>query len=319
VEKTPQETRKRLLIVSVIVVALVSGFAAGYGASLATQQPPPTSAITVIDDLGRAVSVPREVERIVSLAPSTTEILFAIGLSSRLVAVDAFSDYPPELQELNLTRLDTYPSVDLEYIVSLAPDLVLAAGITPLSDVERIAARGIPVIVLSPKTIDGILQDILLVGLVTDSLSAAREVVDSLQARIDAVLEITTNTTLVPVRPLVYLEFFPLWTFGPGSFGHDLIVMAGGRNVGAGLTSPFAEVSNEFVIASNPDIIVYTVGPYTVTTKEDIVSRTGWDQITAVREEKIYSIDDNEVARPGPRIVDALEDLARILHPDLFS
>lgn len=312
------ETRKRLLTVILIVVALASGFAGGYGASLATRPPAEVEALTLIDDLGRVVSVPLEVKRIVSLAPSTTEILFALDMSSRLVAVDTFSDYPPELEELNLTRVETYPSVNLETILSLSPDLVLAAGITPLTDVEQISAQGIAVLVLDPKTIDGILQDILLVGLATGTLSKARDVVDKLQARIDAVLAITTNTTLVTYRPLVYLEFFPLWTFGPGSFGHDLIIMAGGRNVGATLTSPFGEVSNEFVIAADPDIIIYTKGPYTATTREDIEGRPGWDQIKAVKEGKIFDIDDNEVARPGPRIVDALEDLAKILHPDLF-
>jgi iron complex transport system substrate-binding protein len=319
VESSSPETRKRLLTVVLVVVALASGFAGGYGTFLATQVSAPRGALTLIDDLGRVVSVPPEVTRIVSLAPSTTEILFAMDLGPRLVAVDAFSDYPPELEQLNLTRVETFPSVNLETILSLSPDLVLAAGITPPSDVEQISARGIAVLVLQPRTIEGILQDILLVGLATGTLSKAREVVDGLQARIDAILAITTNATLVPYRPLVYLEFFPLWTFGPGSFGHDLITMAGGRNVGATLTSPFAEISNEFVIAANPDIIVYTEGPYTATTREDIEGRPGWDQIKAVQEGKIFTIDDNEVARPGPRIVDALEDLAKVLHPDLFT
>lgn len=308
---------RKLITAILIVAAVVSSFAAGYGLSLATQAPP-TEAITVIDDLGRVVSVPRKVERIISLAPSTTEILFALDLGPRLVAVDAVSDHPAELQELNLTRINTYPSVELESVLTMKPDLVVAADIIAISDINRMAAQGLAILVLGPKTIDGILEDILLVGLVTGKVSAAQRLVEGLQARIDAVVAVTSNNTLLPERPLVYLEFFPLWTFGPGSFGHDLIIMAGGRNAGASLTTPFGVVSNEFVVAANPDIIVFTVGVFTETTKEDIAARPGWDQIAAVREGKIFTIDDDEVARTGPRMVDALEDLAWLLHPDLF-
>ncbi len=308
---------KKLITAIIIVVAVVSSFAAGYGLSLATRSSP-SETITVIDDFGRVVSVPRKVERIISLAPSTTEILFALDLGSRLVAVDAVSDHPPELEGLNLTRINTYPSVELESVLTLKPDLVVAADIIAMSDINRMAAQGLAVLVLGPKTLDGILEDILLVGLVTGTVSAAQQLVEDLEARINAVVGMTGNSTMVPERPLVYLEFFPLWTFGPGSFGHDLIVMAGGRNAGASLTTPFGEVSNEFVVASNPDIIVYTVGIFTQTTKEDVAARPGWDQIIAVKEGRIFTIDDNEVARTGPRMVDALEDLAQLLHPDLF-
>ncbi len=308
---------KKLITAIIIVIAVVSSFAAGYGLSLATRSSP-SETITVIDDFGRVVSVPRKVERIISLAPSTTEILFALDLGSRLVAVDAVSDHPPELEGLNLTRINTYPSVELESVLTLKPDLVVAADIIAMSDINRMAAQGLAVLVLGPKTLDGILEDILLVGLVTGTVSAAQQLVEDLEARINAVVGMTGNSTMVPERPLVYLEFFPLWTFGPGSFGHDLIVMAGGRNAGASLTTPFGEVSNEFVVASNPDIIVYTVGIFTQTTKEDVAARPGWDQIIAVKEGRIFTIDDNEVARTGPRMVDALEDLAQLLHPDLF-
>ncbi len=312
------KTSKKLFIAILIIIAVVSSFLGGYGLSLASRSAP-TEAITIIDDLGRLVSIPSEVNRIISLAPSTTEILFAIGLGPRVVAVDAVSDHPTELQELDLTRINTYPGVELETILALKPDLVVAADIIALSDIDRISAQGIPVLVLGPKTIDGILENILLVGLVTGTLTSAQQLVSSLESRISAVLTITTNATLVPERPLVYLEFFPFWSFGPGSFGHDLIIMAGGRNVGASMTTPFGEVSNEFIIATDPDVIIFTVGSFTQTTEEDIINRPGWDSITAVKESRIFTIDDNEVARTGPRIVDALEDLAKTLHPDLFD
>lgn len=305
---------RKLLLALFVVAAIVVSFAGGYVISQATRETP-AEALTVIDDFGRIVSVPVPVERIVSLAASNTEIIFALGLEDKLVAVDHTSDHPAALDDLNLTRINTFPAVDQEAILALNPDLILAADIIAITDIEALSTQGLPVLVLGPNTLDGILEDILLVGLVTDALAEAEQLVDDLQARIDAVM---AATAAVAERPLVYLEFFPFWTFGPGSFGHDLIVMAGGRNVGASLTSPFGEVSSEFVVAANPDVIVYTLGPFTATTPEDIEGRVGWDTIAAVMEGEIHDVDDNEVARAGPRMVNALEDLARILHPDLF-
>ncbi len=305
---------RKLLLALLVGAAIVASFLGGYGISLASRGAPPTS-LTVIDDFGRIVSIPGPVDRIVSLAASNTEIVFALGVEDRLVAVDLTSDYPSELADLNVTRVNTFPNVDLETILALSPDLVLAADIIAITDIEALAAQGLPVLVLGPRTLEGILDDVLLVGLATGTLAEARDLTEDLQSRIDAV---TSVTDALVERPLVYLEFFPLWTFGPGSFGHDLIVMAGGRNAGASLTSAFGEVSDEFVIAADPDVIVFTVGPFAQTSRADIEARPGWDTIRAVAEGQIHSIDDNEVARAGPRMVDALEDLARILHPDLF-
>lgn len=309
------ETRKRFYFALAIVALVVGSFAGGYGLSLVV--PGPSAAtVTVIDDFGRTVSVPDDVQRLISLTPSTTEIVFALGLEERLVAVDAVSDYPAELAEMNLTRIGTYPSVALESVVAMAPDLVVVADIIAVTDIDRMAAQGIAILVLGPKTLNDLLQDILLLGLVTDTLSEAEEVVDVLQARIDAVTEATAG---VIERPMVYLEFYPLWTFGPGSFGQNLIIMAGGRNAGADLTSPFGEVTNEFVIAAQPDVILYTKGIFTETTNASIAARQGWSDIPAVQNDAIHPIDDNEVSRTGPRLVDALEDMVRILHPELFE
>lgn len=275
--------------------------------------------VTIVDDAGRLIAVPDHVRRIVTLEPSTTELAFAIGIGDRVACVDSFSDYPTEVT--NATRypkIGTYPSVNLEALSACNPDLVLAGGLQSANDIEGMTARGYVVVVLAAKTISGVLQDLRILGLATGSREKAFSVASSLQARIDMVVSRTANSTLTPYLPRVYVEYFPFFTFGPGSFGQDLILLAGGRNIASNATSQFPQLSSEFIIAANPQIIVYTVGPQTRTTTADIRNRAGWSPIDAVRSDKISTIDDNILARPGPRIVDALEELAHIIHPELF-
>lgn len=311
--------KTRALFVLGIIVAIVVSFGLGYFSASLTIRPLAPTGPTLVDDAGRVVSIPLEVTRIVTLAPSTTELAFAIGLGPRVVCVADFSDYPPEVtNDTQYPKIGTWPSVNLEVLSACDPDLVLEAGIQPASDIERMEAVGFVVFVLDAKSVAGVLQDVRLLGLATGRRAEALAVADALQARIDVVVSKTSNATLTPYFPRVYLEFFPFWTFGPGSFGNDLILLAGGRNIAGNTTTAFPQLSNEFIIVANPEVIVYTVGPYTQTTKQDIASRAGWDQIIAVKTDKIFTIDDNEVSRPGPRIVDALEDLARIVHPELF-
>jgi iron complex transport system substrate-binding protein len=161
------------------------------------------------------------------------------------------------------------------------------------------------------------MKDIRLVGILTGHVEEAIELADSLEARVDAVTEKTLAVDVV--RPRVYLEYYPYWTYGPGSFGDDLIALAGGKNIAENASSEYPMLTSEFIIAQDPEIVIYTVGYMTETTAEEISSRPGWDAITAIAEDEIYSIDDNLTSRYGPRIVDGLELLASILHPDLFE
>ncbi|MEM3037976.1 MAG: ABC transporter substrate-binding protein, partial [Thermoplasmata archaeon] len=159
-----------------------------------------------------------------------------------------------------------------------------------------------------------------LVGYVTNHTAQAEALVASLEARMHAV----TNLTLAPSvdHPKVYLEYdcyeSDYYTFGPGSFGNDLIRLAGGTNIGEGLLSEYPAVDDEFVIGANPEIIVYCTNPWTTVTKETFGNRSGWDQIDAVVSDSIFSIDVNLIARYGPRLIDGLEQLAQVIHPELF-
>jgi iron complex transport system substrate-binding protein len=270
--------------------------------------------ILLVDDYGRTIKLDKTPERIVSTAPTPTEILFAVGAGDLVVGVDDYSDYPAEVA--NITKVGSY-TLSTEVIISLQPDLVVSSDLVPISQLELLEDNGIPFVVLATRTLDDVLKDVRLVGILTGHVEEANDLADSLEARIDAVTEKTMAIGVV--KPRVYVEYYPYWTYGPGSFGNDLIALAGGMNIAENATSEYPMLSSEFIIAEDPEIIVYTVGYMTTTTAEEISDRAGWDGITAVVNDDIYSMDDNLVSRYGPRIVDGLEELASLLHPELFA
>lgn len=276
------------------------------------------SAVTVVDDAQRTVEIKGVPERIVSLAPSNTEILFALGLGDKVVGVTDFCDYPEEAKEIEKIG---FVEPNLEKIVDLEPDLVLyIGGAAQLEKTQTMEDLGLTVLVLTPSDIEGIFVDIELVGRATGSEDKAARLVSELRARMDEVL---SRVTQAERKPLVFYELDATdptrpWTAGPGSFIDTLITMAGGVNLGASAEMEWAEFSTEEVIAQDPEIIILGDANYGVTV-ESVKERPGWGVITAVKEGAIYPIDDNLVSRPGPRIVDGLEELAKIIHPELFQ
>lgn len=274
--------------------------------------------ITVVDDAGRTVEITGVPERIISLAPSNTEILFALGLGDKVVGVTDFCDYPEEAKEIEKIG---FVEPNLEKIVDLEPDLVLyIGGAAQLEKTQTMGDLGLTVLVLTPSDIEGIFADIELVGRATGSEGEAARLVSELRARMGEVL---SRVAQAERKPLVFYELDATdptrpWTAGPGSFIDTLITMAGGVNLGASAEMEWAEFSTEEVIAQDPEIIILGDANYGVTV-ESVKERPGWGVITAVKEGAIYPIDDNLVSRPGPRIVDGLEELARVIHPELFQ
>jgi iron complex transport system substrate-binding protein len=186
-----------------------------------------------------------------------------------------------------------------------------------LAQLAQLEEKGIPYIILAARTLEEVFKDIKLVGLMTGHIDDASALVSGLEARVAAVTAKTSDVNLT--KPRVFVEFYPMWTYGPGSFGDDMIKLAGGTNIAANTSSEYVPVTDEFVIAQDPQVIVYTVGSnYNGTTPTTISSRPGWSGVSAVASGKMYSVDDNLVSRYGPRIVDGLEALAKILHPELF-
>ncbi len=297
-------------VIILVVAVSATAFGSGYIAGQISAKP----ATTVIDDYGRTIKIGETPKRIVSTAPTPTEILFAVGAGDLVVGVDDYSDYPAATQ--SITKVGSF-ELNVEVILGLKPDLIISSDLVPLAQLQQLEDRGVPYVILAARTMQDVFKDIKLVGLITGQMDNANDLVSSLQKRVDAVSEKTADVNLT--RPRVYLEFYPLWTYGPGSFGDDLITIAGGNNIAANTSAEYVPVTDEFVIAQNPQIIIYTIGTnYNGTTYETIADRPGWSAITAVSGHAVYSIDDNLVSRYGPRIVDGLEDLAHILHPELF-
>lgn len=270
---------------------------------------------TYTDGLGRIVTFDGPPERIVSLAPSNTEILFAVGAGSQVVGRDEFSDYPESA--LALTSVGgPYSEFDTEAIVALEPDLVLAAGINTPEQVEMLEELGLRVYYLAnPMDFDGLFDNLVLMGEMTGHTTEAESLVAELEARVEAVEQSADPRN----RPSVYYEVDATdpnapWTTGGGTFQDLLITIAGGVNALADLEG-WVQISLEEIVRRDPEVMLFGSGPYVPTTVESVSQRPGWGGIEAVSTGRVYGIDTNWVDRPGPRLVDALEAVAAVLMP----
>ncbi len=268
--------------------------------------------LTVSDDAGRQVTLRHAPQRIVSIAPSNTEILFALGLEGKIVAVDQYSDYPPEARQK--PQLGSYVEPDLEQIVAAAPDLVLATGVHAETVVPELESLRLTVAVINPGNLDEVLDGIGLVGRVTGEDARATILACELLERVDAVAERVAGAP----RPRVFFELSPeLHTAGPGSFVDDLIARAGGQNVAADAAEEWPQLSAEALIEKDPEVVLladHAVGA----TPEQVRARPGWQQMSAVEHDRLVPIDPDLTNRPGPRVVDGLEAIALALHPERF-
>ena len=281
---------------------------------------PAASAITLTDSLSRTVTLAAPARRVVSLAPSNTEILYAIGAGAVLAGRDDYSDYPAAATAV--PSIGNEIPLNIEAIVALHPDLVLAAGITSADDVAQLAKLGLTVYATSNAgSLDDIYHDIHAIGVLVGQVEAADQLAASMQARVDAV---KTKMAAVTQHAIVFYEIDATdpskpWTAGPGSFIDQLITLAGGNNAGSGLGDKYAQISLEQLVTRNPDIIVLGSSTLGGQTPALVAARPGWGTIKAVKNHAVYAFDDNLVSRPGPRVVDGLEKLAALIHPDLFK
>lgn len=288
-----------------------------------TPIPTPTAtpaAITVTDGLNRQVTLAAPAQRIVSLAPSNTEIVFALGAGAQLIGRDDFSDYPAEAA-LVPSIGSLYPSVNPEVIVALKPDLVLAAAITSPDDVQALADLGLTVYSTRFATnFEDVYADIRDLGALTGRADIAATLIADMQTRAQAVKDKVAGVT----PPNVFYEIDATdpakpWTTGPNTFIDQLITLAGGKNVAASATDAYLQLSLEELVAQNPQVIVLGSATYGGQTPDLVAARPGWQTLSAVTGQRVFTFDDNLVSRPGPRVVDGLEALARLFHPDLFK
>lgn len=282
--------------------------------------PPTPSALSFTDGLGRQVTLAARPERIVSMAPSNTELLYAVGAGSQVVGRDEFSDYPAEAKALPSVG-GSMGKYNFETIASLKPDLVLAAEINTPEQVQSLEALDVTVYYLSnPTTLEGLYTNLETVGALSGHSPEAASLVAGLKERIAAV---DSRLQGVTTRPLVYYELDATdpgkpYTLGPGTFIDQLIQRAGGTNIGASLTSAYGQLSLEEILAANPEVILLGDAAYGVT-PEQVAARPGWSEIQAVKNGRVEAFDDNLVSRPTPRLVDGLETLAKLIHPEAFQ
>jgi iron complex transport system substrate-binding protein len=279
--------------------------------------------LTVTDDAERRVIVEAEPQRIVSLAPSNTEIVCALGACDRLVGVTDFDDHPPEVGEIEDVVIAAV--VDVERVVAAEPDLVLAAGneLTPSTVIQQLDGLGLTVLVLYPETLDEVYGDIELVGQVLGRAAAASEVVDGMRQRVDSVVAAVADAE----RPVTLYEVFHAegltYTAGDGSFLASLLELAGAEPVTG---DPQGLLPPEELVTADPELILLGTASYDPalsdpeTALTTVAERAGWSELRAVRDGRVVPYRDDVVTtRPGPRIVDGLEALARAIHPDRFE
>ena len=270
------------------------------------------------DGLGREVTLASPAQRVVSLAPSITEILFAVGAGDQVVGRDDFSDYPAEASSIDSVG-GSMGEYSVEAIVALEPDLVLAAEINTPELVKQLEDLGLTVFyVNNPTSIEEMYGSLENVAALTGH--DVTELIDSLKARVAAVDE---KIAPISARPSVFYEIDATdpakpYTYGPGTFGNLLIERAGGFNIGSEAADAYPQLSLEQIVVANPSIILLGDSMWGITT-ESVLARPGWETIEAVKSNQIFPIDDNLISRPGPRLVDGLEALAKILHPGLFE
>ncbi len=333
-----------LLIVSIVLLSACAAPATAIAPSptlapadpTATEAPQPTTdhrtnqhtaptdtpaPLVFTDGLDREVILPGPAQKIISIAPSNTEILFALGAGSQVIGRDAFSDYPTDAQSLPDVG-GGWGELNTELLVSLQPDLVLAAQINTAEQVKTLEDLGLTVYYLAnPTDMDGLYANLEEVARLTGRQAEAETLIADLQTRVAAVEEVIAPLSY---RPLVFYELDSTdpnapWTSGPGTFIDLLIGMAGGFNLGSELEGEWVQVSVEELIAKDPAFILLGDSVWGGVTPDAVAARPGWEGIAAVENGQVYPFDDNLVSRPGPRLVDGLEELARLLHPEAFE
>ena len=293
---------RKIVFISLVVMAGLSAPAAQ------------SNAQTVTDQLGRDVYIPARPRRIVSLAPSITEIVFDLEQGQRLVGVSRYSDYPP--QAAKLPKVGSYVRLDIERIVALNPDLCIATKDgNPRTVIDRLTSLNIPVYVVNPHNLDAILNTILEIGTILGARDKATTLTQHMHNRIRRV---NARIAKVEYRPRVFFQIgvAPIVSVGAGTFIHELIKLAGGQNLAEGQVA-YPRYSREQVLALEPEILIITSMARQEVFEQVKAEWRRWPNIPAVRNERIYLVDSDLFDRPSPRLVNGLEVLTRLIHPEL--
>lgn len=270
----------------------------------------------LVDQLGRRLTVPDHPQRVVALAPSLVEIVYSLGQEARLQGATQYSDYPAAAKKL--PRVGSYVRLDIERIVALKPDLCLAVREgNPKHQVEKLVGLGIPVYVVDPHDLKGVMTAIQGIGAALGAEPQAAKVVAAMQQRIAGVAAKIAKARSTP-RVFFQVDAGRIVTTGTDTFIHELIHLAGGVNLGAGPVA-YPRMSWEQVLALNPEIVVITSMAGGQSPQELTAGWRRWPDIPAVRLNRLHVVEADLFDRPTARLVDGLELLAAIIHPELFG
>lgn len=295
-------------ISQLIVLLVITGFSL-----TVTEQ---SAAGTVTDQLGRQVNIPDKLQRVVALAPSITEIIFALGQEHRLKGVTVYSDFPPEAAKL--PKVGSYVHLDLERIVALKPDLCIAIKDgNPREVVQLLESLKIPVYAVDPRNLSTIMNTIIEIGKLLDANEKANILVRNMRSRIQRVESLVEKASYRP-RVFYQIGISPVVSAGTNTFIHELIVLAGGTNLAEG-PIPYPRFSREQVLVLSPEVFIITSMARAAVFEQVKNEWNRWPSLPAVRNNRIFLQDSNFFDRPTPRLVDGLEMLVRLIHPELFE
>jgi len=273
--------------------------------------------LTITDASGEEMTFEEAPQRIVSIAPHQTEILFALGLGDRVVGVSEYDNYPEEA--LTKPKVGNIQG-DVEALLAVEPDLVIAGVSLNGATIKGLRDLGVRVFATEPENIDQVIESILTIGLITDAQEAAQQIAEKMRADKQYVIDKVSGIA-EDQKKKVYVEYDPLWTAGKGSFLDEIITLSGGINIASELDK-WAQISAEAVIAADPDVIIYAeVTDYETGNPliETIRNRPGFAEITALKNNAVVGIDADIISRYGPRITDAMLLAAKGIYPELFS
>ncbi len=275
-----------------------------------------SAAAELVDNAGRLVDVPDNPRRVVSLAPSITEMVFAVDRGDRLAGVTEFSDYPDSAMQIQ--SVGSYVSLDLEKIVSLNPDLCIAIKDgNPLSVIKRLEELDIPVYAVDPRDLDSVMAALRDIGFLLGAEKEAGGVISDMKDRMEKVRRKISGTSK---RPGVFFQIGvdPVVSAGSDTFIHELITEAGGQNLAAEHEG-YPRFSTEEVLALDPEIIIVTSMNRQKAFDRVVEKWKQWNDLAAASNDRIYLVDSDIVDRPSPRLIKGLEELARLIHPDQFG
>lgn len=264
------------------------------------------------DATGTEITFEKAPEKIVTIAPSETESIYAAGGGAKITAVDKWSDYPPEAKtKAQIGDMNT----NVEAVLAQSPDVVFAAASVNKKAVEALRAVNVKVFASDPKTIQEAIDRVELFGQILNTAEQAKKSADEMRADLKKVTDAVKNAP----KKRVYLEFSPGWTVGSGEFMNEIVTLSGGINIAADKAGWY-KIDPEAIIKANPEVIVYAKGEAGMgSILEEINKRPGWEAIDAMKNKKQYAVDSNLVSRVGPRVTKGLVEVAKAIHPDLIK